>query len=130
MGVYDSFKTHPNRVSLEDLKVGDFFIVLDTDRLEDQYRYNHRSERVWLCGDSVKKHNEYSFSVFGRCVSLASHVMGLQTCFQYLWFGKDPIIIKLPKKQQTIYRNFFRSIEKNEDVAELGWSEWYRKNKG
>lgn len=126
--LYAEFEDHPNRVKLEDLKDGDFFVILDTDRFEDRYK-NVSMEKVWRCSSEITYHSEWSRSIMGMCVSMARHVIGLQTSFQYLWFGKDPLIIKLPKKQQTIYRRFYDSLRKNEDVHELGWSEWRRNRK-
>lgn len=124
------FVDHPNRVKLEDLKVGDFFVCIHNDRFGfDDSRRHVSFEDVWRCSDAVKKNGEYSNSMFVLNVSMARHVLALQTTFIYMFFGIDPIIIKLPKKQQTIYRNFFNSIQKNEDVHKLGWSEWRRSHK-
>lgn len=117
---------HPNRVKLEDLKPGDFFVCIHNDRRPfDEYNRHMGFERVWRVSGAPKI-GEYSSSLFALNVSMANHVVGLQTTCIYLWFGKDPIIIKLPKKQQTIYRKFFNSIEKNDDVHKLGWSDWRR----
>lgn len=119
------YEDHPNRVKLEDLKEGDFFVCIYNDRSDSRASF----DQVWRCSDKVKEHSEWSRSLFALNVSMANHVVALNTTFIYLWFGKDPIIIKLPPKQQTIYRRFFNSVRENEDVHKLGWSEWRRKLK-
>lgn len=119
----EKYSNHPNRVNIEDLKPGDFFVVIHDGKLCDSHHWS--PERVWRCTNPPKI-GDYSSSVFATCVSMANHVSALQVTCIYLWFDKGAVLLKLPKKQQTIYRRFYDSIQKNNDVHELGWSDWYR----
>lgn len=122
------FETHPNRVLLKDLKAGDFFVIIDHN-LYDKPSYATNSETVWKCENSPKFDEEvnYRTSVFCTTVSLSREKIGYQVTCIYNWFGQDAILIKLPKRQQTIYRHFFKAIQDNDEVHQLGWTDWARK---
>ena len=122
----EKYADHPNLVKVQDLKVGDFFVIIhDGEYINSRH---HSTDKVWRCSNSPSL-GEYRSSVFATCVSMANHVSALQTSCIYLWFGKDATLLKLPKKQQTIYRRFYNDIQKNDDVHQLGWSDWGRNSR-
>lgn len=116
------WEKHPNRVKLEDLKPGDFFVIVDHDDWQRQHYGS--SETIWRCSCIPKVENKYRNSLFCTHVGVSREYIGLQVTCIYNWFGPDPILIKLPKKQQTIYRALYKAVEANKETHELGWTDW------
>lgn len=121
------YDKHPNRVNLEQLQCGDFFIIIDNDRWEERFRAVN-FDRPWRFEGPITYHSEYSRSAFATCIGMDRTSIAQERYGQYLWFGENPIIIKLPESQQAAWKQFYEAINYHSEAHKLRWSEWYRDN--